>query len=94
MYSIPFHKMIDSFIDSKYGKVVKKKYRSRFREYMYKYLTSGTGYNKYNLKKGKISKKDIEQMRFIKKNTKKFLNIHDTRHKKKRKKRNKTRKEY
>lgn len=52
---------------------------------MYKYLTSGTGYNKYNLKKDKISKKDIEQMRFIKKNTKKFLNIHDTRHKKKRK---------
>jgi hypothetical protein len=94
MYSIPFHKMIDSFIDSKYGKIVKKKYRSRFREYMYKYLTSGTGYNKYNLKKGKISKKDIEQMRFIKKNTKQFLNIHDTRHKKKRKKRNKTRKEY
>ncbi len=61
---------------------------------MYKYLTSGTGYHKYHIKKTKISKKDIEQMRYIKKHIRKFLNIHDTRHKKKRKKKNKTRKDY
>ena len=59
---------------------------------MYKYLTSGTGYNKYHIKKSKISKRDIEQMRYIKKHIRKFLNIHNTRHKKKRNGKNKTRK--
>lgn len=91
-YSIPFHKMISSYLDSKYGKLVKKKYQTRFKEYMYKYLTSGTGYNKYHIKKSKISKRDIEQMRYIKKHIHKFLNIHNTRHKKKRNGKNKTRK--
>jgi hypothetical protein len=93
-YSIPFNKMINSYLDSKYGKLIKKKYKNRFQEYMYKYLTSGTGYHKYHIKKTKISKKDIEQMRYIKKHIHKFLNIHDTRHKKKRRRKNKTRKEY
>ena len=84
--------MIDNFINSKYGKIIKDKRRNRFQNYMLKYLTSGSGHNKYFLKKNKISKKDTEQMKLIKKHINLFLNIHNTRHKKKRKKKNTTRK--
>lgn len=93
-YSVPYKQMITSFLNSKYSKIVKHKYNDRFKTYMFKYLTSGSGYNKYNLKKNKISKKDVEQMRLIKKSVKQFLNIHNTRHRRKRKTKNKTRKEY
>jgi hypothetical protein len=84
--------MINSFINSKYGKIIRKKDINRFKDYMFRYLNSGNGYNKYIIRRVKMTKKDIEQLRIIKKQMRKFLNIKRTRNKKKKRSRSKTRK--
>jgi hypothetical protein len=91
-YGMQFHKMINSFINSKYGKIIRKKDINRFKDYMFRYLNSGNGYNKYIIRRVKMTKKDIEQLRIIKKQMRKFLNIKRTRNKKKKRSRSKTRK--
>lgn len=89
-YGMHFHKMINSFINSKYGKVIKKKDINRFKDYMFRYMNYGNGYNKYVIRRVKITKKDIEQLRIIKKQMRKFLNIKRTRNKKKKRSKSKT----
>ena len=91
-YGMPFNKMINSFISSKYGNLIKKKDVNRFRDYMFRYMNSGNSYNKYIIRRSKITKKDIEQLRVIKKQLRKFLNIKRTRNKKKKRNSSKTRK--
>ena len=91
-YGMQFNKMINSFIASKYGKVIKKKDVIRFKDFMFRYMNSGNGYNKYRIRRVKITKKDIEQLRMIKKQMRKFLNIKRTRNKKKKRSSSKTRK--
>ena len=59
---------------------------------MIKFLTAGNVYNRYIIKRKKIQKKDIQQLRLIKKQLKQFLNIKQTRKKKKKRSRSKTRK--
>ena len=84
-YGMKFNKMINTFISSKYGSIVKKKDINRFKDYMFRYMNSGNGYNKYVIRRVKITKKDIEQLRIIKKHLRKFLDIKRTRNKKKEK---------
>ena len=91
-YGMDFNKMIQTFISSKYGSLVKKKHVIRFKNYMIKFLTAGNVYNRYVIKRKKIQKKDIQQLRLIKRELKRFLNIKQTRNKKKKRSRSKTRK--
>lgn len=92
-YGMKFNTMINTFINSKYGIIIKKKHLNRFKNYMFKFLSSGNAANKYIVKRSKINKKDIQQLRLIKKEMKKFLNIKKTRNKKKKKRsKSKTRK--
>jgi predicted DNA-binding protein YlxM (UPF0122 family) len=92
-YGIEFNQMIDLFLKSKYGSLVKQKYQNRFRNYMYKYMSSGNINNRYIVKRSKIYKKDIHQLRTIQKQMRKFLDIKRTKNKRKKKRsRSKTRK--
>jgi len=91
-YGMQFNKMINTFIDSKYGNIVNKKDIHRFKDYMFRYMNSGNKFNRYIIRRNKITKKDIEQLRLIKKHMRKFLNIKRTRNKKKKRSRSKTRK--
>ena len=58
-YGVPFHRMIHDFVNSKYGKIIPHSERENFKQYMYQYLTAGTGYNRYTVKRTKINKRDI-----------------------------------
>jgi len=60
---------------------------------MYQYLTAGTGYNRYTVKRTKINKRDIRQFQTIRKELFKFLNINKTRSNRKIRRR-KTRRDY
>ena len=91
-YGMLFKNMINSFVESPLIRIVHPKDRSRFKSYMYKYLTAGFGDHKYRVKRSKIHKKDIQQLRIIQKELHKFLNIHTTRNKRKRRAKHKTRK--
>lgn len=91
-YGIEFKQMIKVFLKSKYGKIVQKKHEHQFQNYMYKYMSSGNINTRYLIKRSKIQKKDIEQLRLIKKEMYKFLDIKRTKHKRLKKKRSKTRK--
>lgn len=93
-YGIPFHKMINSFLKSHLGNYIKKADVKLFKKYMFDYLNSGSGIHKYVVHRSNINKKDLLQLREIKKTLKKFLNIHNTRHKRKRKLYNKTKRKY
>jgi len=92
-YGMLFKNMIKTFMDSSLVHIIHQRDRIRFKNYMYKYLTSGTGDNKYRVRRSKIHKKDIQQLRIIRKELHKFLNIHSTRNKRRRTK-HKTRKNY
>ena len=89
-YGIPFNKMIKDYLNSNLGHSIKKSDRHLFENYMYKYLNSGSGGHKYIVHRSKVNKRDRSQLREIKKILRKFLNIHKTRHKIRRKRKNKT----
>ena len=91
-YGIPYQKMIDTFVDSKVGKIIPPREHSQFKYYMYNFLNNGKGVHKYTIKRTRINKKDLAQTRMIKQKLKKFLNIHTTRRRRQRRRRNKTRK--
>lgn len=78
-YGIPLNKMINEYLDSHLGKVVPLSEHKKFKQYMYQYLTSGSGYNKYVVKRTRINKRDIKQFKIIRKELFKFLNINKTR---------------
>ena len=92
-YGVPFHQMIHDFVNSKYGKIIPHSERENFKQYMYQYLTAGTGYNSYTVKRTKINKRDIRQFQTIRKELFKFLNINKTRSNRKIRRR-KTRRDY
>ena len=91
-YGMPFNKMINTYVSSKYGNIVKKTEINRFKDYMFRYMNSGNIFNRYVIRRVKITKKDIAQLRLIKKQLRKFLNSKKTRTKKKKRSNSKTRK--
>ena len=92
-YGIPFNQMINSFLNSKYGGIIPKSEHSKFKSYMYQYLTAGTVHDRYTIKRVRINKRDIRQFQTIRKIIFKFLNINKTRSNRKIRRR-KTRREY
>jgi hypothetical protein len=93
-YGIPFHTMINTFTDSPFGNIIPSADKIEFKKYMYKYMSSGTGFNKYVIKRSRISKKDIQQFQIIRREIYKFLNIHKTRNNKNLKRRHTQRSNY
>lgn len=93
-YGIPFHTMINTFTDSPFGNIIPSTDKIEFKKYMYKYMSSGTGFNKYVIKRSRISKKDIKQFQSIRREIYKFLNIHKTRNNKNLKQRHTQRSNY
>ena len=73
IFSIPYHTMIDTFLKSQYGKIISKGDRPMFRKYMFDYLNSGQGSNRYIINKTDVSKKDIKQSKMINKEVNAFL---------------------
>lgn len=79
-YGIPFHIMIEQYLHSSYGKIIKKDDWDDFRKYMLQYLSSGKGIYKYNIKRNNITKKDIHEFRRIKKSIRELADTKKTRH--------------
>tara|TARA_B110000046_G_scaffold177578_1_gene204531 strand:- start:10554 stop:11339 length:786 start_codon:yes stop_codon:yes gene_type:complete len=77
-YGIPFHKMIEEYLHSPHGKVVKKKNWDNFRKKMLQYLSSGEGIYKYNIRRNQINKKDKEEYKIINKSIRDLVNINKT----------------
>jgi hypothetical protein len=82
-YGIPFHVMIEQYLHSSYGKVIKKDDWDDFRKYMLQYLSSGKGIYKYNIKRNAITKKDVQEFKRIKRNIRELINTNKTRHNRK-----------
>lgn len=75
---IPFHQMIDTFIQSKNGNIIPSKDITEFKKYMYQYMTNVASFNKYNIYQSNNIKKDYTQLSIIKKKINVFLNIKKT----------------
>lgn len=82
-YGIPFHIMIEQYLHSSYGNIIKKNDWDDFRKYMIQYLSSGNDIYKYNIKRNTITKKDIQEFKRIKKNIRELTGDNSTRHNRK-----------
>ncbi len=78
-YGIPYHKMINTFLASKAGNIIPSHEHDKFRHYMFNFLNSGRGKQKYIVRRTRIQKKDRVQTRIIKQQLRRFLNIRRTR---------------
>ena len=78
-YGIPYHKMIHTFLASKTGKIIPVSEQDKFRHYMFNFLNSGHGKQKYIVRHTHIQKKDRIQTKIIKHHLRRFLNIQKTR---------------
>jgi len=78
-YGIPYHKMINTFLASKTGNIIPSHEHDKFRHYMFNFLNSGRGKQKYIVRRTRIQKKDRAQTRIIKQQLRRFLNIRRTR---------------
>ena len=78
-YGIPYRKMIRTFLASKAGNIIPAYDHDKFRHYMFNFLNSGRGKQKYIVRRTRIQKKDRIQTRIIKQQLRRFLNIRRTR---------------
>jgi len=82
IYVIPFHQMINMFVNSKNGYIIPAKDKIKFKKSLYQYMTNVSSFNNYNTSQTKITKKGHKQMYMIKIKLNDFLNIKKTRKRK------------
>lgn len=80
-YGIPFHTMIEEYLHSIYGNIVKKKDWDNFRKSMLQFLSSGEGIYKYNIRRNQINKKDKQEYKLINTSIHNLVTMNKTKHK-------------